>query len=410
MQQNAWNQYEECREELTRVELRNLRNAGNLELDCVYAITDYNRRWCLDWKVEFIEMRADSVNSLSMEVNVDTNMDNVHWVGRYDIDTNRIVELKDNRGNHANGRLWNEVDAMPWGNSRWTEVHIINADVNVNCETELTVTNTRFETDSFTNLLDATGSIVQSEFTTNADVRWNGSVIDIDDCKFTTSANVDGANATLVKYLDCTVSNNGTDQYNGAGNVERRYTVIDGWYVYVTWGTRNYLYQTEIAPRATVRQFSGEMLIYYSSLDSYAEIRNEAGAAAFYAYYSHYDSRAYIRNYNTARIRHYAVNVNSRWEIRHRDGSNQNLYYSNIRGYSILTMSGTVTTVYSMDMSSFARVNLSGWTHYYDHFYSYPIFNTAFNTRSVYAVWRITTTATAANTNKWRDYFNNNIV
>lgn len=430
MQQNATNWYEECREEVTRAQLLSLRTAGNLELDCSYAVTDYNRRGCLDWRVEYIEMIADSVDVLSMDVRVKTDIDNVSWEWRYDIDTNRIVELKDNRWNHAQWSVWNEVDLFPWGNTLWNEVKVLSADVNVSCETLLRVTNTRFETDSSTNLLDATGridnslfsenattnmsngsiAVSNSKFTTNANVNWAGSTIDIDDSEFSTSANVDGINSTWVRYLDSTVSNNWQDQYNNSTNAQRLYTIIDGGYVYFTGGTRNYLYQTKLNPRGTIRQIDWDMLVYYSQLDSYAEIRNEAGSALFQIYYSHYTSRAYIRNYNTNTVRHYGVDVWGRWEIQHTDAALHTLYYNDISSYARLVVSWTTTVVYALNASSYSRVNFSAGTHYYCHFSTYFVFNSAFNSRSVYGHGRITQTATAANSSKWRDYFNNSII
>lgn len=87
-----------------------------------------------------------------MDVHVQTTYDNMARDGRYDIDTNRIVELKDNRGNKISGSIGNEVDRFDWGNTRHTEVVLDNMDMYVDRGTTFRLTNLNLKSDSVLDL------------------------------------------------------------------------------------------------------------------------------------------------------------------------------------------------------------------------------------------------------------------
>ena len=115
-----------CYEEMTRGALIALRNSNNLEKDCHYVITDYNRGNV--GAVSSILLHATESNVLGMQVHVKTTHDNIAWNGTYDIDSNRIESLSDNLGNHVRGA--NAVDTFPWGVNSVNENQIHESTIN----------------------------------------------------------------------------------------------------------------------------------------------------------------------------------------------------------------------------------------------------------------------------------------
>lgn len=111
---------------MTRAELIALRTSGELQTECHYVITDYNRA---NVGVAEILLHAVDESTLSMDASVKTTHDNLSWEGRYDIDSNRLVELRDNIGNSVVGQ--EAVDAFPWGNTAVTDNHVEEAIFNV---------------------------------------------------------------------------------------------------------------------------------------------------------------------------------------------------------------------------------------------------------------------------------------
>lgn len=99
-----------CSSAMTRSQLLAERNAGNLVKDCHYIITDYNRG---NVGAASILLHAVDDNTLSMTAIVKTTFDNIAWDSRYDIDSNRITYLSDNRNNEVTHQ--DSVDNFPWG-------------------------------------------------------------------------------------------------------------------------------------------------------------------------------------------------------------------------------------------------------------------------------------------------------
>lgn len=104
-----------CPAPMTRAALLGIRNASGLMKDCHYTITDYSRG---NVGASTVLLHAIDENTLSQTVLVKTGYDNTAWEGRYDIDTNRIFELKDQLLNKVVGQA--QVDNFPWGNSSLT--------------------------------------------------------------------------------------------------------------------------------------------------------------------------------------------------------------------------------------------------------------------------------------------------
>lgn len=113
-----------CPDPMTRAQLRALRTASGLVKDCHYVVTDYNRGTV---GLASILLHAVDANTLSMSAEVKTTFDTLAWSGRYDIDTNRLVELSDDRGNKVTGQ--EIVDTFPWGNTSLSDNIIMEGSV-----------------------------------------------------------------------------------------------------------------------------------------------------------------------------------------------------------------------------------------------------------------------------------------
>lgn len=115
-----------CEPPMTRTELIALRNASGLSKDCHYVINDYTRVTTVGDAQ--ILLHAVDVNVLSQTAMFDTIHDNTAWDGRYDIDTNRITELRDDIENIVIGE--DTVDAFPWGNANVTRNYVSESTLN----------------------------------------------------------------------------------------------------------------------------------------------------------------------------------------------------------------------------------------------------------------------------------------
>ena len=99
-----------CPEEMTRWQLRNLRNAWRLSKDCHYVITDPEPNGTL--LLEKVLIHAVDESTLS-GCYLKTAHDNIAWNGTYDIDSNDVLEVTDNRDNHVRHNV--SIINFPWG-------------------------------------------------------------------------------------------------------------------------------------------------------------------------------------------------------------------------------------------------------------------------------------------------------
>lgn len=410
---DLWNRVcaleEPCPELLTRGELLALRNAGELDMSCHYAIPKTGNG-CLGDVVIMLEPTA--TDSLSDNVGIRTTHSGDAWTGRYSILNNTIDALEDDRGNKVYGDNQTEVNAFPWGNTGWVNVTVDHATVQTECDTAFRVDDTTFENASTTDIRGATGRIQNSTVSDGAildleganNAQINTSTFDSRSRMYaerTTNLQVTYSNFESESYVLIRDRSDIRFIYSSFGSTSR---------IYFTGGDRLWVYYTEIKSYAHLRVASGTVQMYYSNLDSYGEFRNEAGAGTALLYGFNISSRGYVRNFNTNRIRTYYNTVESRGEVNFRDAADQILYYSTISSYGILTMSGTATIVYGQQLDSNARWTFSGGTHYRNRGSSYSRINTAFNTRSIYADSSFTQTLTAANTNTHRGFGSNTLV
>jgi hypothetical protein len=164
----------------TRAQVLSLINTSSLIPGCTYSVSNYSRG-CLAGHVECITLEAVSEGKVSMEAYVSTDFDNVAWEGRYDINTNRIVELQDNQGNHVSGRVGNEVDRFAWGQSNVWGNEIHSADVYMDCEPQINIIENSWVANSYTDLRGASGvGLYENSFDSYGRLYLNGaSLIDV---------------------------------------------------------------------------------------------------------------------------------------------------------------------------------------------------------------------------------------
>lgn len=395
-----------------RAQIRNIRNASDLIPGCQYRMTGYVRGCLTAGIVEEIVLTATAVNEFSMDVDVNTTLDNTAWRGKFDIDLNRITSLEDNRGNRVYGATGVEVDRFPWTDTGVRENIVDNADLLIDCTTAITLTNNRFENDSATDLRGCTGfmtnSTVESDaqltLTNRTNVRVTGSV-------FQSRSRIIGANGDNLYLYYHTHSSEAYWIFTGRSDVRSYYSTFDS--TARVYGnnanvTRQWFYYSKIGSYAHVRILSGIFQMYYSSMSSYAEYRQEAGAGTGLIYGADWTSRAYIRNYVTGTFRSQYDSIDSTGRMTVR-GATVNTYYNTISSYAQKLINGA-TIVYASVAQSFARATYTGGTHYRNNFDTYSRITMPFNTRNVYGKGSWAQTLTAANSNKGRDYFNNNLV
>lgn len=102
-------------EEITCVALRNLRNAGGLEVGKTYVVTDYNRGTVGAARIETVAVSTDSIGTL---VSVHTVFDDEAWAGWFNLDDCRLRAMHDNLGNEISSDNGDEIDVFPWGNGQ----------------------------------------------------------------------------------------------------------------------------------------------------------------------------------------------------------------------------------------------------------------------------------------------------
>lgn len=393
----------------TRTQVLALRNSGELEPGCQYIITNYSRG-CLGAVPEIV-LTAMSTTRFAHDVDVLSSYDVDYWRGKYDIDTNRIYSLEDNRGNKVYGTSGTEVDEFPWGATNWNEVVVDNARLLTECTPTITLTNCRFTSDSFTDLRGTTGTMYNSSIEDASILELDSAAVTIRSLTMSSRARIYGERATNVQIYYHQQTSEGYWLFRDRTDVRSYYSSIhSSSRVYFNGGTRQWLYYTNINSYAHVRQFSGRLRLYYSKLDSYGELRLETGSGDFDGYGLSYSSRAYVRNYNTNLVRSYFAEVTSRGEINYRDAASIRDYYNTISSYGRLFINGTASLVYACNVNAQSIFTVTAGTHYRNQLTAYSRITTAFNTRSVYAVGAFAQTLTAGNTNTSRDHHNNTLV
>jgi hypothetical protein len=107
-----------CPAPMTRAALLAMRAAGTLSTSCHYTITDFVQGRFFAGTT--LTLHAVSATELGEEVLINSLYDNEAWEGRYDIDTNNLLECRDNLGNVVLSAVVGRVASFDWGNASWT--------------------------------------------------------------------------------------------------------------------------------------------------------------------------------------------------------------------------------------------------------------------------------------------------
>lgn len=377
-------------EPMTRAQLLVLRNSGQLEAGCSYIITDYSRG-CLG--AALITLTATSTGELSMDVSVDTTFDNVSWEGRYDIDTNRIVQLQDNLGNRVGGRYGNEVDRFAWGLTNVTDNEVWNSDVYMDCATPMVIRHNRWSSRSYTDLRGAEGSFVENTIDSYGRIYMNG----------TTLVNFNKNNVSSYSYLyfngqsdlliyaNSFTSNSYVRKYGGdrwtmfnssitRGDI-RMYAEAGTFYVNgLTMLSSARIYnreQGELDIRYTtvggysyfdLRKISGRHRIWYGAFENFAYYYTRVGVTAgnINNYYSSFQSGTFDYFSGTSNMNIYYHKQQSNGYVRLEDQTgNLNLYQNTVQsrgGLRLTAVSATLNMYYNTIQSYSSRVNITNLT------------------------------------------------
>lgn len=112
-----------CPDEMTRAELIAIRNAGNLEPQCHYIITDPGVNGNL--QAQKILIHAVDANTLS-GCYIKTAHDNTAWVASYDIDTDRVEKVFDHKYfNEVTGNAG--IVSFPFNNANVTNNRVFDS-------------------------------------------------------------------------------------------------------------------------------------------------------------------------------------------------------------------------------------------------------------------------------------------
>lgn len=99
--------------EVTCAEMNALNASNSAIPGQAYIVTDFNRGTLGPARILVHGVEDGSVGHTA---DVSTAFDDSAWSGRFDPDTCRVYDLRDNRGNYVRGDIGTEVEAFPWGN------------------------------------------------------------------------------------------------------------------------------------------------------------------------------------------------------------------------------------------------------------------------------------------------------
>ena len=379
----------------TRTQILSLRNSSSLTTGCPYVITGYVRG-CLT--ATEIVLTATSVNSFSFDVDILTTFDTLHWEGRYDIDTNRVVALHDNIGNIVEGRLGNEVDRFPWGSAQVNGNIIQNADVYIDCANTQVISENTFNANSYVDLRGFQGVFYDNTVDSYGRIYLNAAQqVDIRRNKFQSysynyyqgQTNVYLRQSTfqsnsyvrkfsgtdLFQIIDTTVAAGDIRHYDGQTYISDS-VIKSGGRVYQQGSNRLDIRNSTVSDLSYIlNQHTGAVADYtrfwYSNLKSlsYHYIRAGVTAGRHFYYYSNFSSGQVDIQSGTGLIRFYYVERNSNGYIRIDNQTGiLNLYQTHVASRGEIRLNGTAgtNTLYYSNFHGYqARVSLTNTTAFY---------------------------------------------
>lgn len=147
-----------CPAPMTRAALIALRDAGQLNIQCHYIVTDHVQNRLIAGT--YIELHATDASTLSMHVSVKTPYDNLAWEGRYDIDSGNVIELRDNLNNIAITTA--AVSDFDWGNPAIRQCRVEYSTWTVTYGSTIPMTRVRVLDGSTLNTTGMTGGYLQN--------------------------------------------------------------------------------------------------------------------------------------------------------------------------------------------------------------------------------------------------------
>jgi hypothetical protein len=251
---------------MTVAALRALRDAGSLDPQCHYEVTDWVQGTTLTGP-NTVQLHAVDASTLGMEARVFTPYDSLGWDGLFDVDqgtAGTMQRLTDNLGNtvHDSGD-GASVGAFPWGLANWTE----------NTVTDCTVTGWGAVT---------TGTVRRNRFT-GATVNLTGAPAGafIQDNEITASTVTVTATGATLTLANNDVRETANVTLNTTGNVTVLGAVIDGGTFAVTNGQAVSVQDTVFTGcTMTLAGAGGTATIINSALNAVTVSRNAACTGA----------------------------------------------------------------------------------------------------------------------------------
>jgi hypothetical protein len=151
---------------MTVAALKALRDAGSLDPQCHYVVTDFVQGTTLAGP-NLVELHAVSASVLALEAKVWTPYDNEAWAGLFDIDrgtVGQLIELRDNLNNVVRDTTGTSaiLGTFPWGTATWSENEFDSVTL-TNPATARTVTGSRVANSTVDMTGWTTGSITTSK-------------------------------------------------------------------------------------------------------------------------------------------------------------------------------------------------------------------------------------------------------
>lgn len=362
-------------------EVLSLRDQGALTPGCQYWVTDYARGTP---GLSLIGMRALTESTMGPEATVLTAHSTTPWQGSYDLTSNRLTALRDDRGNAASGAVGDEVDAFPWGDSRYTECVVAGARWYADQGTAGAYHRVSVRDGALLDTRNCTASFYEVQITSQAQCLLSS----VQGGQFTAVEVTTNARVVLTGQLSprvehtvisagamLTATSNGqlTVQYSTLGEQSSvsvrtgalllRSSSLQGQSLLSHTGTGTLTLQgmSLLGRGRCASDTSGAALLYYSTVGGQGEVvlSGSSSPRLYYSsvqdlarvqlldssprlYYSHYGSYGSVLHIR-ADLAHYGVQVMSGGILRATDCSLRPLAYSQVADRSALTITGMTT-------------------------------------------------------------------
>lgn len=386
-----------CIHEVTTEELNTLVANNDLQIGCTYVITDHTQGRVSQNGAARIYLTALSDDQLTTACSVITTYDTEAWRGVYDLASNTLVELEDNQGNVC--RQYQDqytsltpVDNFDWGNPSYISCLVDNATWTVDYGLVGDIYRVKVTDRAVFNLTGWTGDYLYNvEISGFADVNFSNGDMEAEEFYATNGAGVECFNTNPDNFL--------------------YYTTVDSSFITASASTSSlYMEGCSLQGYSGVyHRVAGDLNLFAVNLSAFGEFRiggdGPSGVGSV--------TNVYAEN---AELTGSKNGVSMR-------GSSVNIIGTNIAvidltrievtsGASIKIDTATSDiSVQDTSVEAFGLLNLTtAGTIAKTKVSQGELANAGFNLSSVYLNGNVTKTCTANNTDKGKDYFNDNIV